>query len=761
MSPTEPYIGQRRSYGGALCTVRYIGTLANTKGEWLGVEWDDVSRGKHDGQHEGRRIFHCFSSSPTAASFVRPSRPRDAERTLLEAIEFKYAAAITTSDDPARQSSPVANSQATATSTSDNVIEIDGKVVEEVGFDKVQKQLSMLSDLKIVLVDELVVCGIAPRGASREAIKLAQEELATTCPNIVELDVGWNVIETWQDIVDICAPLPKLKILKASGLRLREFGVECLPTNPQNRFKQIEELQMNECLLRPAQILSILSSVGPGAIDGGFQSLKILSLALNELNSFSVLEEENGEGDTGGQRGPALAPTDKTWPSVTTVNLDNNRFIDLSSLPTLVSLFPNISTLSLQGNMISQLALVSQHRFETIQTLNLAGNQISSYSFVDALATAFPNLSSLRISRNPLYDGDRKNSYHIDLRPSTSSHPAASAVPPAPSLLPDSTPYYLTLARIPQLKSLNYTTITARDREEGEIYYLSVAEKEIKQILEEQGSSTSKDPVDLARRRHPRYSALCAKHDRNDILERFLERLEEKPPQPPSAAPTSPPLASPETAASLDLKSYAPGTLGSRLVDTVFYVPVQDTDSASSSEQLHHTTNVTTTVQTFRRPLPTTISVYRLKSLVANHFGLPALRFRLVYESPEYDPVEPISKTRGTDNDNLDKEEEEWDEWGNWDVDDIDDENNNHNSESQEDSINDARGSGGSAPPMYITRDGQRFKKRQTEILDGMRPWGDFLDLDAPDGTRRHDVMVRVEPFSVSVSTSETISFSS
>ncbi|KAL2395462.1 hypothetical protein ABEF95_000620 [Exophiala dermatitidis] len=756
MSSSEPYIGQRRSYGGALCTVRYIGTLANTKGEWLGVEWDDVSRGKHDGQHEGRRIFHCLSSSPTAASFVRPSRLRDAERTLLEAIKFKYAAAITASDDPARQSSPAANSQATATSTSDNVIEIDGKVVEEVGFDKVQIQLSMLSDLKIVLVDELVVCGIAPRGASREEIKVAHEELATTCPNIVELDVGWNVIETWQDIVDICAPLPKLKILKASGLRLREFGVEYLPTHPHNPFNQIEELQMNECLLRPAQMVSILSSVGSGPIEG-FRSLKLLALALNELDSFAVPEQDS-------ESGTGHALTDLTWPSVTTVNLDNNRFIDLSSLPTLVSLFPNISTLSLQGNAISKLGLESSaahRRFETIQTLNLAGNQISSYSFVDALATTFPNLSSLRISRNPLYDGGgQKNSDHIDSRTLTSSHPAVPAVAPAPSLLPDSTSYYLTLARIPQLKSLNYSTITARDREEGEIYYLSVAEKEIKQILEEQGSCTSKDPVDLARRRHPRYSALCAKHDRDDILERFLEGMKEKKPPSlsPSAAARASPLASPETAASLDLKSYAPGTLGSRLVDTVFYIPVQD--SSASSEQLHHphTTNVSTTGQTFRRPLPTTISVYRLKSLVASHFGLPALRFKLVYESPEYDPVEPISKTRGTDNDNLDKEEEDWDEWGNWDVDDIDVENNNHNSESQEDSINDARGSGGSAPPMYITRDGQRFKKRQTEILDGMRPWGDFLDLDTPDGTRRHDVVVRVEPFSGSVSKSESVS---
>lgn len=52
-------IGERRSYDGALCTVRYSGEVAGTSGLWLGVEWDDPSRGKHDGQHKGVRYFTC------------------------------------------------------------------------------------------------------------------------------------------------------------------------------------------------------------------------------------------------------------------------------------------------------------------------------------------------------------------------------------------------------------------------------------------------------------------------------------------------------------------------------------------------------------------------------------------------------------------------------------------------------------------------------------------------------------------------------
>lgn len=53
------YIGQRVSFEGSLCTVRYIGPVKNTKGDWLGVEWDDAARGKHNGSANGESYFIC------------------------------------------------------------------------------------------------------------------------------------------------------------------------------------------------------------------------------------------------------------------------------------------------------------------------------------------------------------------------------------------------------------------------------------------------------------------------------------------------------------------------------------------------------------------------------------------------------------------------------------------------------------------------------------------------------------------------------
>lgn len=59
MAETKPFVGQRLSLKKQTCTVRYIGSVADKQGEWLGVEWDDPARGKHNGTHDGVSYFQC------------------------------------------------------------------------------------------------------------------------------------------------------------------------------------------------------------------------------------------------------------------------------------------------------------------------------------------------------------------------------------------------------------------------------------------------------------------------------------------------------------------------------------------------------------------------------------------------------------------------------------------------------------------------------------------------------------------------------
>ena len=73
-----------------VATVRYVGAVAGTDGEWVGVEFDTAGRGKHDGMHQGVRYFACSAAAgPQAAAFVRPHKLRRGV-TLLEALVTKY-----------------------------------------------------------------------------------------------------------------------------------------------------------------------------------------------------------------------------------------------------------------------------------------------------------------------------------------------------------------------------------------------------------------------------------------------------------------------------------------------------------------------------------------------------------------------------------------------------------------------------------------------------------------------------------------------
>lgn len=41
-------------------TVRFSGPVEQTSGTWLGIEWDDPKRGKHDGSKDGKQYFECL-----------------------------------------------------------------------------------------------------------------------------------------------------------------------------------------------------------------------------------------------------------------------------------------------------------------------------------------------------------------------------------------------------------------------------------------------------------------------------------------------------------------------------------------------------------------------------------------------------------------------------------------------------------------------------------------------------------------------------
>lgn len=51
-------IGDRLSYSGELCTIKFVGDIPPWPNDVsVGVEWDNVQKGKHDGSYKGKKYF--------------------------------------------------------------------------------------------------------------------------------------------------------------------------------------------------------------------------------------------------------------------------------------------------------------------------------------------------------------------------------------------------------------------------------------------------------------------------------------------------------------------------------------------------------------------------------------------------------------------------------------------------------------------------------------------------------------------------------
>ncbi|CAI7637307.1 unnamed protein product [Penicillium pancosmium] len=443
-------MGQRRSFDGQLCTIRYVGSVQGTAGDWLGVEWDDATRGKHAGEHKGVRYFTCKSKYLTAGSFVRPSRPSDPPRSFLEGLREKYASE--SEQELPQKGNPDGPS-------SKKLIEISGKVVEEVGFDKIRKQLAELQELRIVLLDGLQIAGVlSSYDQPDDQVDQSVESIAATCPQITELDLSRSLLTSWRNVWQICSQLRKLRKLKVNGNRFH-------PLEDGFVFETVTELHLEETLLSWDEIVEVASR---------FPALKSLTASGNELSSISRPLSGN----------------------ITKLVLENNDFSSLSETRNLAE-YSTLEHLSLRGNNISSVngdndTIADFHFSKSLHSLDLSRNSIPSWSFLNNISVMFPAVATLRISGNPLYD----------LSPLPPAVAAATSTMSASKPMTVDEGFMLTLSRFPpSLCVLNFSVISPQDRSNAEMYYLSLIGKELSAT-----TAAEESPVLAA---HPRYAELC------------------------------------------------------------------------------------------------------------------------------------------------------------------------------------------------------------------------------------------------------------
>ncbi|KAF2496047.1 tubulin-specific chaperone-like protein E [Lophium mytilinum] len=535
------YVGKRVSFNRQLCTVRYYGEVSGTKGDWLGVEWDDPTRGKHNGENGGVRYFNCLNKHPTAGSFVRPTRVSEPPRSFVEALRHKYASEDF--EDSDTEIVYVRTDKLKKAPARDKPIKISGKEVEEVGFDKIRKQLADLNELKIVLLDGLRMS--RPVASLKERLEATGEatwpealtDIRETCPKIIELDLSRNLFEEWREVASICEQLDKLKSLRVDGNRFRDISLtETDQARCISAFKNIKALKLEDTFLSWRDITR-LASLFPD-----------LTSFVGSSNSFGTLSLD-------------LLPN-----HITELTLEDNVFHMLTDLAPLASL-PNLQRLLLKDNRISDIASPGSEILKfspTVTDVDLSYNEISTWNFIDQLQDVFPGITALRIAHNPLYQ----------------SLQAADG-----RALSAEDGYMLTIARLGQLQTLNFSPITPKERLNSEMYYLSLIGKEL--------SAAPEAKAEAIIATHRRYAELCEEYG--------------------------------EPSVSRSSSSINPNSLAARLIRFTFHLGTSAKPAVKEG-----------TPASFVAEIPMSFSVYSALGIVGKRFGLPPMKLRLLWETGDW-----------------------------------------------------------------------------------------------------------------------------
>jgi hypothetical protein len=406
-----------------------------------------------------------------------------------------------------------------------------GKRAEEVGFEKFHQRQAKLQGIRVLVLDHMQ---IRPRGPLDD-----QEHIAEICSDITDLDLSGNLFEDFHEILNLCGHLPKLRVLTLDGNR---FAVHL--DQDHIALPSVQALGLSRTLVDPAEFSSLISS---GNIT--FPSLKSLNLANNEY------------------RGPFRL---QLPPTLSSVNLSGNEFASLSDLIDLGVSCPLLRTLVLKQNQISAVHSDESQITDSalpVAELDLSYNAISSFTFFnDMNSTTFPQLKHLRVTGNPLY----KSLVSAEGKP-----------------LAAEDGYMLTIARLPQLKYLNYSKITEKERLNAETYYLGQIAAELARAPPGEHSTV------LAR--HPRYKALCKEYG-EPTIQRQLAKDE------------------------LD-----PNSLAAKLVTVTFTL---------SDGLLPQTSQ-----RSWTQEIPKSFNIYAVLGMVGKRLGLRPLELRLILESNENDPV--------------------------------------------------------------------------------------------------------------------------
>ncbi|MBW0523121.1 hypothetical protein O181_062836 [Austropuccinia psidii MF-1] len=332
-------------------TVRFNGPVSKDDPQvWLGIEWDDQTRGKHSGRFkDGQMLFH--TSVPNAGTFMKPTERLQTGRSFLKALKDKYI------DQELIESSNPASS---GSGLSENSLEAD----HHERMRAVALRLSRLDRLRHIGLDSSKVNGA---GDSTEV-----NSLNGLLSSAETLNLSSNLLWDLNDVSMILEKLPRLKTLLLSFNRFERIPAK-LPG-----FHHIRTLYLDSTSLTWQQAAHVATQID------GLVDLHLSRCRIEYLGTLNFISP-----------GPFFA--------LTALTLDENFLKDWQELTMTLKMMPRLEALSLRKNQLKVTSLLPDSvAFKSIRHLNLRSNLLQSEVELDYLQDHFPLLTHLWIMENPL-----------------------------------------------------------------------------------------------------------------------------------------------------------------------------------------------------------------------------------------------------------------------------------------------------------------------------------------------------------------------
>jgi Leucine-rich repeat (LRR) protein len=428
---SESNTNRRIEYFGSKGTVRYNGKLkhnpagrVDTQSIWLGVEWDDPTRGNHDGTVDGVFYFACKNpEAKMAASLVKMIKANFGVG-VFEAFVTKYfkpeeARMLFKHKDQlhdrlqdlkefAHEQVQTQREHKNAEYDEDAIIKtsVSFKKIEFLGFQNIWQRMKDLNNLQNLSLSGYNVASLGAPG-----------QLRSVFPALRELSLEDSLIYSWDQIGAIAKELPHLEILWLSKNRLALPSTD--QENPEAKsspvFDKLHTLILSEMDLSWKQFSRVKHM---------FPNLKEVGLAQNKMTDFDNCDITQDE-----------------FPNLSKIDLSENNISDGKGLARLSVL--SLKKLNLYGNQLQDIHFGSH--FPNITHLNVSKNKLPNFDVLKQLSE-FKSLESLRVTDNPFLLFEDK--VHSRL---------------------------LIVGSVRKLKTLNGSDLKRDEKKDGEIYYLKTA----------------------------------------------------------------------------------------------------------------------------------------------------------------------------------------------------------------------------------------------------------------------------------------------